>query len=122
MKKLKYLFIALFISIVLASPLFATDFIEGMEDIPMMDGLEQVKSENISFGNEESRFIEVYLSGKTSFSTVENFYVNTLPQLGWDLEEKKQDILYFYRDNEVIEIAKERNKPLLVRITLKSRG
>lgn len=122
MKKIILLLIALFIATATISSAFAATFIDGMEDIPLMQGLQQVKSENIAFGNEESRFIEVYLSGKVSFQAVEKFYMNTLPQLGWSFEEKKQESLVFYRDNDMIEIVKEKNKPLLVRITLKSRG
>lgn len=101
---------------------YAVEFAEGMEDFPIMEDLEQVESDSISFGNEESRFIETYLSGTVSFEKVKEFYINNLPQLGWMLEKKEQNTLLFYRDNEVIEIAKEKTNPLLVRITLKSRG
>ncbi|MDR1693678.1 MAG: hypothetical protein LBR70_00595 [Lactobacillaceae bacterium] len=100
---------------------FATDFIEGMEDVPMMSGLMQTESDSIAFGNEESRFIETYLSGDFSFSEVEDFYLETLPQLGWSFESRKQNALSFKRDKDVIDIVREEASPLLVRITLKSR-
>jgi len=102
----------------------ASRFIDGLEDVPLMDGLEQqTDSEDIAFGNEESRFIETYLSGNgVSFKDVEKFYRETLPQLGWEFDGKNNDALSFYRDGEVLEIVREKTKPLLVRITLKSKG
>ena len=60
----------------------ATTFIEGFEDVPLMDGMTQIQKDTISFGNEESRFVEAYLtSTRVGFKAVEKFYVNTLPQL-----------------------------------------
>ena len=100
----------------------AEKFIEGMEDIPLMTGLKQIVNSNISFGNEESRFLEVYLEGgeKIDFQAIEKFYLNTMPQLGWKFNGKQKQTLSFYRDGELMEIAREKSSPLLVRITLRS--
>lgn len=101
----------------------AAEFIEGLEDIPIMEGLKQTQTDSISFGNEMSRFVEVYLEGeKIKSSEVENFYRSTLPQLGWKYGGKKKKIISFYRDDEQLDIATEKDKPLIIRITLKSRG
>ena len=49
-------------------------FIEGLEDIPLMNGVVQQTDKTFSFGNEESRFIEVYLtSTKVGFKKIANF-------------------------------------------------
>lgn len=97
-------------------------FIEGLEDVPLLKGMVQVQKDNISFGNEESRLVEAYLSSsKMGFSKVEKFYVETLPQLGWTYQGKRDDILTFYRDGEVLDIARESAKPLMVRLTVKSK-
>ncbi|MDD4556078.1 MAG: hypothetical protein PHE89_01935 [Alphaproteobacteria bacterium] len=100
----------------------AKQFVEGLEDIPLMEGLQQTVNSDIAFGNEESRFIEIYLqgTGKTTYQNVEKFYINTMPQLGWSFSGKQKGTLSFYRDGERIEIAKETETPLLIRITLKS--
>ncbi len=99
----------------------AEQFIEGMEDIPLMTGLKQIVNSNIAFGNEESRFLEVYLEGeKSTFKDVEKFYLNTMPQLGWKFNGKQKQTLAFYRDGELMEVAREKSSPLLVRITLRS--
>ncbi len=97
-------------------------FIEGLEDVPLLSGMKQVQKDNISFGNEQSRLVEAYLtSSKIGFARVEKFYKETLPQLGWTYQGKRDDTLTFYRDGEAIDIARESIKPLVVRITVKSR-
>lgn len=119
----KIYFLVLF-SILISANVHSAQFIDGLEDVPLMDGLkQQIDSENVAFGNEESRFIETYLLSSTiSFKEVEKFYIDTLPQLGWRFGGKKNNALSFYRDGEVLEIVKEKINPLLIRITLKSKG
>ena len=34
---------------------FAKNFVSGFEDIPLMEGLKQIESDDIAFGNEETR-------------------------------------------------------------------
>lgn len=109
-------------SLILIGSAKAVPFIEGFEDIPVMKGLSQISNDNISFGNEESRFVEAILtSSKVGFKSVEKFYTSTLPQLGWTYQGKRGETLIFYRDGEALEIVKESVKPLNVRITIKSK-
>lgn len=97
-------------------------FIEGLEDVPVLKGMQQVQKDNISFGNEESRLVEAYLtSSKMGFAKVEKFYTETLPQMGWNYQGKRDNTLTFYRDGEILDIARESVKPLIVRITVKSK-
>lgn len=121
MKKIEIL--ALVFAGVFFFPTFAgAAFIEGLEDIPLAPGLTQVQNDNISFGNEESRLVEVSLtSAKIGFAKVEKFYKDTLPQMGWIYQGKRDNILTFYREGEVIDIVRESVKPLSVRITVKSK-
>lgn len=97
----------------------ANYFIEGMEDVPIPDKMMQIQSDNISFGNEETRFVEAYLQtnfGKFSF--VAGFYEDSLPQLGWTLQQQGADYLSFVRDNEELKISLVSKMPLIVRVTL----
>lgn len=116
--------------IFLASALFlfgqngnAAGFIDGLEDIPLPEYMQQTSHDDLSFGNEESRFVETYLTGKNeNFEEVEKFYMDTLPQLGWQFEGKQGNTISFYRDGERLDIAREKTSPLTVRITLKSQN
>lgn len=103
--------------------LYAADsFIEGLEDVPVMKGMVQLPSDNLSFGNEESRLVEAYLtSEKVGFKAVEKFYKDTLPQLGWTYQGKREQTLLFYREGEALDMALESKKPLRIRITVKSK-
>lgn len=98
-------------------------FIEGLEDIPVVEGMTQTTTENLSFGNEESRLVETVLQAKKmlSFEKVEDFYKTTLPQMGWIYQGKRESTLIFEREGELIEISKESTSPLNVRITVKSK-
>ena len=101
----------------------AANFIDGLEDVPIPANMQQMSNGNLSFGNEESRLVEAYLSSsKIGFKNVEKFYRDTLPQLGWKFEGKRGEILSFSRDGESLDIAKEGSNPLVVRITVKSQN
>ncbi len=118
-KTIVFLWAAVVISVSAA----AAPFIEGFEDLPIPNGMTQMNSDNVSFGNEEARFVEAYLtSSKISFRAVESFYMDTLPQLGWTFKGKQNDVLHFYRDGENLDIAREGKKPLVVRITIRSQN
>lgn len=121
-KPYKYFLTLIFGMAVLSANVKASTFIDGLEDVPIMKGFTQIQNDNISFGNEESRFVEAYLTGsKVGFKAVEKFYTGTLPQLGWTYQGKRGNTLVFYREKESLEIVPEKIKPLIVRITVKNR-
>ena len=126
MKMMKY---ALYLILVLVGLTFnqkamaAAGFIDGLEDVPVMEGLSQLPNDAISFGNEESRLVEAILVGEnSSFAKVEKFYKDTLPQMGWSFQGKKSSSLIFYRDRESREITQTQANPLKIRITVKSKN
>ena len=97
-------------------------FVAGLEDIPLPGGLNQIENGNLSFGNEEIRLIEVYLTSENlSFEEVGRFYLETLPQMGWQLKKNKKQKFLFEREGETLEISRESAKPLIVRLTVKSK-
>ena len=123
MQKIKlYVFMYCFAAMIIFVTAAKAAFVEGLEDIPLPKEMQQIQKDNISFGNEESRLVELYItSNKIGFSKVEKFYTETLSQMGWIYQGKRDGILTFYRDGEVLDIAKESSKPLVVRITVKSK-
>ena len=119
MKKFIFSLYILFLS---AMPANATKFVEGMEDVPLMDGLSQITQDDISFGNEETRLLEAYVTSRTiKFGSVAKFYGESLPQLGWIYQGNRGNNLLFDREGETLEIIKESANPLVVRITVKSK-
>ena len=61
----------------------AERFFAGIEDLPVMPGLEQMRDAGVSFDKPEGRIVEVAASGKVSRRAVVEFYRAVLPQLGW---------------------------------------
>ena len=117
MKRIAGFIFVLYLSLANA---YANEFVEGMEDIPLPENLSQITKDDFSFGNEETRLVEAYLtSKKLKFSQVSSFYKNSLPQLGWNYQGNRGYDLLFYRDGENLEIVQESVNPLIVRITLK---
>ena len=97
-------------------------FIEGLEDIPLMKNVFQHVDDTFSFGNEEARFIEVYLtSTKVGFKKIIDFYKESLPQLGWTYQGTLEGAVIFYREGESLTLHKESSKPLKIRLTVKNR-
>ena len=97
-------------------------FVEGLEDFPIPEGLEQIENANLNFGNEEIRLVEVYMtSDKLTFKQVINFYKDTLPQLGWKKKNESNKKCSFERENEIVEISVETFKPLVINLVLKSK-
>ena len=118
---MKNIFLILFTLILFCNESKAA-FVEGLEDLPVMEGLTQEPNDAISFGNEESRLVEAVLTGKKlTFSKVKTFYKNTLPQMGWTYQGMRENTIIFEREGEVVEISKENTDPLKVRITVKSK-
>ena len=118
-----YLSVSLF-SILLSFHAFAMDFVAGFEDIPLMEGLKQIESDDVAFGNEETRYLEAQLVAvrKKNFQDIKNFYIKTLPQLGWILQESSASFLRFYRETDILEINKISSNPLKISISLKNRN
>lgn len=122
MKYVLSLFFTLFICCFMTLPAKAA-FIEGLEDVPLASGLKSLPQDNISFGNEESRLVEALFEGKkTSFAKIEKFYTETLPQMGWIYQGKRNsDTFSFVREGETLDIVREQKSPLIIRITVKNK-
>lgn len=118
MKYLSVIFCTLFIYVSTAQGAF----VEGLEDFPIPEGLEQIENANLNFGNEDIRLIEAYMtSEKLNFIQTAKFYKDTLPQLGWKLKKESNKKISFEREKENVEISEESSNPLIINLTLKSK-
>jgi len=79
-------FIAVLFAAVLlcAGPSGAADrFFSGIDDLPVMPGLEQVADAGMVFDTPAGRIVEVAARGSVTRAKVQAFYNGVLPQLGW---------------------------------------
>ena len=118
-------FIAFFTMFIVLTPLksYAQDFVVGFEDIPLYKGMTQQNNNNISFNNEETRYIEATIisNRKMSIDEFKSFYIKTLQELGWELKENNDNLLKFYRENDILDFKILRITPLKALISMKNR-
>jgi hypothetical protein len=75
---------ALALALALAPALAGSDsFIVGVEDLPLMPGLTEVRDAGIVFETPGGRIVETYAKGAQRRGDIFDFYRKTLPQLGW---------------------------------------
>ena len=59
-------------------------FFETIPDVPLMEGLEELPGETVTFDQPEGRIMEALAATDgTSEDAITTFYNQTLPQLGW---------------------------------------
>ena len=96
-------------------------FVEGMEDVPLPEGVTMLPNQDFSFGNDDTQLVEVYFQSESDFAKILKFYRESLPQLGWNKQSESDKIAVFERGAEELSVALESLKPLVVRLTLTGR-
>ena len=61
----------------------ADTFVFGFEDLPLMNGLNQIQQESVLFDTPQGRIVPASATGAVTREAVVSFYRETLPQLGW---------------------------------------
>lgn len=77
-----------------------TRFLSGLEDLPLMPGLEELPGEMVAFDTPGGRLVEAKAVGEVRVQAVEAFYDETLPQLGWSAVGPRQ----YLREGEYLHI------------------
>lgn len=111
-----FIFFTLFFGLV-APRAQAEVFFTDMPDVPVMPGMVEETTDQLSFGNASGRVVEAVAVGQAlSASAVMQFYNETLPQLGWQAKNPAQ----FVRGAESLQIMLEREgtEQLRVRVVL----
>ncbi|MEQ8195904.1 MAG: hypothetical protein RIB59_15590 [Rhodospirillales bacterium] len=107
----------------------AADYIAGLDELPLMQGLSENMDKRVVFDTPAGRIVEAYASGPVSASAVTAFYRATLPQLGWRQSRAPgEDKLAYEREGEqlIIDFPEGRSvggngATLTVRFTVRPR-
>ncbi len=83
-----------------AMPVLATDYLTGISDLPLPEGLKEAKDKSTVFDSVVGRIVTAYATGPGTADSVHDFYESTLPQLGWD----ETDEGNWRRENQVLKI------------------
>ncbi|MSP81739.1 MAG: hypothetical protein EXQ94_02120 [Alphaproteobacteria bacterium] len=109
---------ALAILALLSGPVLAQGFVTGIDDLPLMLGLAEVAGQGTVFDKAEGRIVEAYAVGNLTTADVADFYLATLPQLGW----REVGELAWRREGEELAITfEETGGGLTVRFSLAPR-
>lgn len=96
------LILAALLAVILAggAPAGAQGFVPGIDDLPLMAGLESSAEEPLVFDTPEGRIVVSRVSGGVSSRQVLDFYARILPQLGW----LRQNATTFRREDEILRL------------------
>ena len=81
-------------------------YVDGIDDLPLMDGLQLDDSASFVYDKAEGRIVGVTAQGIIPASDIKTFYEKTLNELGW----KKDQNGVYTRENEKLEITLLKNK------------
>ncbi len=94
-------------------------FVAGLEDLPLMPGLDAMQEAGVWFDTPQGRIVQAYATGPVSRGAIEAFYAETLPQLGW----REAGAGVWLRDGEalkleIVEPSGSRGQTPIVRFAL----
>jgi hypothetical protein len=90
----------------------AGEFLAGLEDVPVMPGIEVAREAGVAFDTPAGRIVEAYAAGNVTRDAVRKFYRAALPQLGW----VRTGALVFGREGERLTLELIGNAPGIVTV------
>ncbi len=82
--------------------------LDGSVDIPLAEGLEVKHNSNFNYDSFNGNIVSISYKTKIDLIKIKDFYVKTLPQMGWHLitdeETYDSEVVDFQRDGETLEI------------------
>jgi hypothetical protein len=84
--------------------LVVEDFVKGSDDIPLLKNMEIIENKAVSFDSENSSFTSVAYKALIESDVLKDFYLHTLPEMGWILEKNNFKEQIFYRENDKVKI------------------
>jgi hypothetical protein len=80
------------------------EFVQGSEDIPLLVAMEKTSDEAIGFDSNSGSIVSSSYRSDVAYMEVKNFYINTLPQMGWNVTKNLETKVVFKREKESLEI------------------
>lgn len=80
------------------------EFVQGSEDIPLIFGMIKTEDDTIGFDSSEGSIISSSYEFTKSKEGVKEFYLKSLPELGWQITDENENKLSLKRENEELQI------------------
>lgn len=93
--------------LLLVSPLRAEGFLSAIDDMPLADGVVEIEDGTLVFDKPEGRIVQVTAlrEGASTPALIKQFYLATLPNLGWRNSAHASGSLTFTRKGEILRIT-----------------
>ena len=91
----------------------AGSFLGEVDDLPLMPGLTPLQNTGVNFDSPQGRIVEVYTAGKVTRPEVISFYAESLPQLGWVVQDVGDAGAAWRRENEVLRLMFSGTGPIV---------
>lgn len=79
-------------------------FVQGSEDIPLLVGMEQINNDVLGFDTASGSIMSSSYETLIDFEMIKKFYIETLPQIGWQISNNSPNKISFNREKETLEI------------------
>lgn len=79
-------------------------FVQGSEDIPLLVGMEQINNDALGFDTASGSIMSSSYETLVDFEMIKDFYIETLPQIGWQISNNSPNKVSFNREKETLEI------------------
>lgn len=80
------------------------EFVQGSEDIPLLVGMEKISDDSVGFDSNSGSIISSSYVSENDKKQIRDFYLKTLPQMGWQIVKNVENESSFKRDREKLEI------------------
>lgn len=114
---MKKITLAIFLIICNSLSAHASEFLKSMDDFPIMPGLVEQDSKSSIYDTINGKILEAELSGNFQENEVLKFYQDSLPNLGWVIDDnwrkKNSNIMHYKRGNEELAIEINKNRVII---------
>ena len=86
-------------------------FVKGTHDVPLAPDLELVSNEDIDFDTIDGSFTSATYQSQSLPNLIQDFYLENLPRLGWNLKNQQKNLIIFERENQKLKIELGQNDP-----------
>jgi hypothetical protein len=81
-----------------------TEFVENSDDVPLFAALKKFGEEDVDFDSASGSISSLIYESEVDFDQVKNFYIKTMPQMGWKISQNSKRKIIFYRQKQKLEI------------------
>ena len=80
-------------------------YLSALHDFPLMEGMTEQQENRVIFDKPGGRIVEAVFDGPITPGEINDFYLDALPPLGWQIESQSTEALSFLREAERLKLT-----------------